>query len=132
RAQNVVVEILPGTGSPQTPCRIPDTGTSRNIAGCSLVTSPVRHPTEDPLSCRQATDRTGELCMTSSDWRAIGLTAAMTFIVIIVIGSISWPGGRVDTAGNVKTSGAPAPQTTGSGVNSRPATGADTPSTAGR
>jgi hypothetical protein len=70
--------------------------------------------------------------MTSSDWRAIGLTAAMTFIAIIMLGSIYWAGQTRDTAGKVKTSGAPAPQTIGSGVNSRPVTGADTSSTPGR
>ena len=65
------------------------------------------------------------------DRKAIGITVALTFIVGIVVGTIYWAGHPGDTAGKGKSS-APSPQTTGSGVKSRAATGPDTSSTGGR
>jgi len=64
------------------------------------------------------------------DRRLIGITVALLFVVV---GVMFWAGHAGDeSAGKAKNSGAPPPPTTGSGVNSRAATGADTSSTAGR
>ena len=64
-----------------------------------------------------------------SDRRMIGMTVVLTFIVV---GVMYWAGHTGDTAGKSKTSGTASPQTAGSGVSSRPATGPDTSGTAGR
>ena len=64
------------------------------------------------------------------DQKLIGITVALIFIVV---GAMFWAGQTGDdTAGKGKSASAPAPPTTGSGVNSRGATGPDTSRPAGR